>query len=69
MDEPWFAPLQRFMETGEYPAHFKKKEKRALRQYVTGYVIIADRLYKRSFDGQNMLCVDQHDTGRIMDEV
>ena len=68
-EEPWYEPLQRYMETGEYPIHFRKKEKRALRQYATGYVIIAGRLYKRSFHGQNMMCISQHDTKRIMDEV
>ena len=65
----WFESLQKYVEHGEYPSHFRKKEKRALRQYATNYVLLAGKLYRRSFDGQNMLCIDQVDAIKIMDEV
>ncbi|XP_047313953.1 uncharacterized protein LOC124917607 [Impatiens glandulifera] len=67
--KPWFEPIQSYIERGEYPAHFQKKERRALRQFATSYVVVAGRLYRRSFDGQNMLCVDQAESTTIMEEV
>ncbi|XP_047330988.1 uncharacterized protein LOC124934495 [Impatiens glandulifera] len=67
--KPWFEPIQSYIERGEYPAHFQKKERRALRQFATSYVVVAGCLYRRSFDGQNMLCVDQAESTTIMEEV
>ncbi|XP_047340119.1 uncharacterized protein LOC124943688 [Impatiens glandulifera] len=67
--KPWFEPIQSYIERGEYPAHFQKKERRALHQFATSYVVVEECLYRRSFDGQNMLCVDQAESTTIMEEV
>ncbi|XP_047331527.1 uncharacterized protein LOC124935113 [Impatiens glandulifera] len=63
------ANTNSYIENGEYPAHFQKKERRALRQFATSYVVVAGYLYRRSFDGQNILCVDQTESTTIMEEV
>ncbi|XP_047339999.1 uncharacterized protein LOC124943545 [Impatiens glandulifera] len=47
----------------------KKKERRSLRQYATNYVLLAGKLYRHSFDGQNMLCIDQPQAAEIMEKV
>ncbi|XP_047314304.1 uncharacterized protein LOC124918099 [Impatiens glandulifera] len=49
--KPWFEPIQSYIEKGEYPSHFHKKERRSLRQFATSYVVVAGCLYRRSFDG------------------
>ncbi|XP_047310798.1 uncharacterized protein LOC124914323 [Impatiens glandulifera] len=67
--KPWFEPLQKYVEHGEYPSYFQKKERRALRQYATNYVLLSGNLYRRTFDGQNMLCIDQSQASQIMEEV
>ncbi|XP_047339792.1 uncharacterized protein LOC124943299 [Impatiens glandulifera] len=35
--KPWFDILQNYIVYGEYPSHFRAKERRALRQYSTNY--------------------------------
>ncbi|XP_047323624.1 uncharacterized protein LOC124927274 [Impatiens glandulifera] len=67
--KPWFDILQNYIVYGEYPSHFQVKERRALRQYSTNYAWIANKLYRRTFDGQNMLCIDGPEARRIIEEV
>ena len=45
------------------------KDKRALRQLATIFVIYRDALYRRSLDGLLLLCLDNASTDRVMREV
>ena len=45
------------------------KDKRALRQLATRFVIYGETLYKRSADGMLLLCFDHISTNRVMREV
>ena len=45
------------------------KDKRALRQLATRFVICGETLYKRSTDGMLLLCLDRVSTDRVMKEV
>ena len=45
------------------------KDKRALRQLATQFVIYRERLYRRSTDGMLLLCLDHVFIDRVMREV
>ena len=45
------------------------KDKRALRQLATRFVIYGETLYKRSADGMLLLCFDHISTDRVMRKV
>ena len=52
-----------------YPKSTRTKDRRALRQLATKFVICGDALYKRSSDGILLLCIDRTIEDRIMREV
>ena len=45
------------------------KDKRALRQLTTRFVICGETLYRRSTDGMSLLCLDCTSADRVMREV
>ena len=52
-----------------YPELATTKDKRALRQLATGFVICGDALYRRSLDGLLLLCLDRASADRVIREV
>ena len=56
---PWYHDIYQFLSCGVYPETATPKDKRALRQLATGFVICGDALYRRSLDGLLLLCLDR----------
>ena len=48
---PWYHDIYQFLSGGAYPEKATTKDRRALRQLATKFVICGDALYKRSPDG------------------
>ncbi|RVW45289.1 hypothetical protein CK203_115070 [Vitis vinifera] len=66
---PWYHDIHQFLAYGAYPKSATAKDRRALRQLATGFVISGDALYRRSSDGMLLLCIDQVTADRVMREV
>ena len=65
----WYHDIYRFLRLGAYPEAAMAKDKRALRQLATRFVICDKTLYKRLVDGMLLLCLDYASTNRVMREV
>ena len=56
---PWFAHIVDFIREGKYPADATQGDKRFLRRYATQFILHEDILYKQSFNGVQLVCVDE----------
>ena len=66
---PWYHDIYQFLSCGAYLETSTSKDKRALRQLSTRFVICGDSLYRRSPDGLLLLCLDRASVDRVMKEV
>ena len=66
---PWYHDIYQFLSCGAYPETATTKDRRALRQLATRFVIYEDALYKRSPDGLLLLCLDCAFADQVMREV
>ncbi|XP_034686645.1 uncharacterized protein LOC117915187 [Vitis riparia] len=55
---PWYHDIYQFLSCDTYPESTSAKDRRALRQLATRFVICGDALYRRSPDGLLLLCLD-----------
>ncbi|RVW70315.1 Pol polyprotein [Vitis vinifera] len=67
-DLPWYQDIYHFLSLGVYPEAATTKDRRALRQLATRFVICDETLYKRSPDGMLLLCLDRASADRVMRE-
>uniref|UniRef100_A0A2N9H197 Uncharacterized protein n=2 Tax=Fagus sylvatica TaxID=28930 RepID=A0A2N9H197_FAGSY len=65
----YVGSLQRFVEDGSYTEGVDKKDRRALRITATQYIICGGVLYKRSYEGIHLRCVDEVEAERLINEV
>ena len=66
---PWYHDIYQFLSCGAYPETATSKDRRALRQLATRFVICGDALYRRSPDGLLLLCLDRAFIDRVIREV
>ncbi|XP_010657869.1 uncharacterized protein LOC104881013 [Vitis vinifera] len=66
---PWYHDIYQFLSCGAYPKSTSAKDRRALRQLATRFVVCGDALYRRSPDGLLLLCLDRASADRVMREV
>ena len=66
---PWYHDIYQFLSCGAYLELATVKDRRALRQLATRFVIYGESLYKRSPDGLLLLCLDRASTDLVMREV
>ncbi|RVW76533.1 hypothetical protein CK203_064341 [Vitis vinifera] len=66
---PWYHDIYQFLSCGAYPESASAKDRRALRQLATRFVVCGDALYRRSPDGLLLLCLDRASADRVMREI
>ncbi|XP_059589976.1 uncharacterized protein LOC132252787 [Vitis vinifera] len=66
---PWYHDIYQFLSCGAYLELASAKDRRALRQLATRFVVCGDVLYRRSPDGLLLLCLDCASADRVMREV
>ena len=67
---PWYHDIYQFLSCGAYPETATTKDRRALRQLATRFVICGDALYRRSLYGLLLLlCLDRASANQVMREV
>ena len=68
-DLPWYRDIYQFLRSGTYPKVATSKDRRALRNLATRFVICGYTLYRRSVDGMLLLCLDRASANWVMREV
>ncbi|RVW90158.1 hypothetical protein CK203_041953 [Vitis vinifera] len=68
-DLPWFHDIHQFLRSGTFLEAATTKDRRALRQLATRFVICGKTLYRRSTDGMLLLCLDRASADQVMREV
>ena len=63
---PWYHDIYWFLRLDAYPKAITAKDKRALRQLATRFMICGETLYKQSTDGMLLLYLDRTSTDRVM---
>ena len=66
---PWYHDIYQFLRYDTYPKVVTAKDKRALRQLATRFVIHGETLYRRTTDGVLLLCLDRDSVDWAMREV
>ena len=65
-DLRWHHNIYQLLRSGTYPEDAIAKDRRALRQLATRFVICGETLYRQSTDGLLLLCLDQSSIDRVM---
>ena len=55
---PWYHDIYHFLRLDVYPETATAKDRRALRQLATRFVICGETLYRQSVDGMFLWCLD-----------
>ena len=66
---PWYLDIHQVLSYGTYHESTSAKDRRALRQLATRFVICGDALYRRSLDGVLLLCIDLAIADKVIREV
>ncbi|XP_043705343.1 uncharacterized protein LOC122655192 [Telopea speciosissima] len=66
---PWYAPIVDYIKEGRYLEYFTEGKKRHLLKHATQFILQGSVLYKRSYDGIQLLCVDEEQAQIIMEEI
>jgi len=67
--KPWYYDIKNVIEKGEYPEGANWKDRRALRLMAAQYILCGGDLYRRSYDGVHLMCVDEEKARVLMGEV
>src|ERR1043165_5017074 len=68
-DKPWFWDILKYLRDTEYLEGSTKADQRTLRQLATGYLLLGGILYKRSWNGMHLRCVDELEAQDLMETV
>jgi hypothetical protein len=66
---PWYADIKRFIQYREYLSEASKTDKKTLRRMAMEYFIDREILYKRSFNGTLLRCLDRSEANKALYEV
>ncbi|XP_043696679.1 uncharacterized protein LOC122647320 [Telopea speciosissima] len=65
----WFTPIIDFIREKRYPKQFTVGDKKRLQKFATQFILQGDLLYKRSYDGIQLLCVNEEQAQTIIKEI
>ncbi|XP_077232431.1 uncharacterized protein LOC143869757 [Tasmannia lanceolata] len=66
--KPWYFDIKNLISGRGHPPEASLKEKRALQKLTSRYVISGGDLYRRSFDGVQLLCVNADRAAEILED-
>ena len=67
--KPWYYDIHNFVEDRVYSEGVDRKDRRTLRLLATQYVLCGSVLYRRSYDGVHLRCVDKEEMEKLIKEV
>ncbi|XP_077223005.1 uncharacterized protein LOC143856622 [Tasmannia lanceolata] len=66
--QPWFTDIKNFILGQGHPAEASSKERRTLQKLASNFVICGNELYRRSFDGIQLLCITEDQAVKILEK-
>ncbi|XP_077231996.1 uncharacterized protein LOC143866938 [Tasmannia lanceolata] len=66
---PWYYDIKNFNQEGSFPNYATKADRKYVRQLATRYVLLAGVLYKRSFEGRLLRCLDKEEAQHAIREL
>jgi hypothetical protein len=67
-DSEWYRDIIFYLRSGQFPVTMNPKERRTLKMKSSQYVMIADILFRRNYDGILLRCVDERKAQELMKE-
>ncbi|XP_073261648.1 uncharacterized protein [Populus alba] len=67
--KPWYYDIKNLLQNQEYPVGASKMDKKTLRRLVMDFYLDGEILYKRSFDGTLLRCLNETDAKNALREV
>ncbi|CAL0301300.1 unnamed protein product [Lupinus luteus] len=67
--EPWYHDIKRYIQHREYPEGASDVNKKTIRRMAMTFFLNGEVLYKRSYDGTLLRCVDTREMQLIMTEI
>jgi hypothetical protein len=67
-DLEWYKDIIFYLRSGKFPVTMNPKERRTLKMKENQYLMIADILFKRNFDGISLRCVYENKSQEIIRE-
>jgi hypothetical protein len=55
----WYKDIVFYLKSGQFPISMTPKERRDLKMKSSQYVLIAEILFRRNYDGMLLRCVDE----------
>jgi transposase InsO family protein len=66
---PWYYDILMYVKFQKYPPHTTENDKKTIRRLSMGYFLSGNVLYKRSFDGVLLRCLDEKEARKVIEEV
>ncbi|XP_054781968.1 uncharacterized protein LOC129289189 [Prosopis cineraria] len=66
---PWFHDIKNYVKGREYPLEVMENNKKTIRRMAMNFFLSGDILYKRTFDGTLLRCVELRGCTKILEEV
>ena len=67
--KPWYYDIHNFVEDKVYLEGAYRKDRRAPRLLATQYILCGGVLYRRSYGGVHLRCVDKEEAEKLIKEV
>ncbi|KAL3567809.1 hypothetical protein D5086_030460 [Populus alba] len=67
--KPWYYDIKKFVQNQEYLARASKMDKKTLRRLAWDFYLDGEIMYKRSFDGTLLRCLNETDARNALREV
>jgi hypothetical protein len=67
--KPWYYDIKNFVQNQEYQVGASKIDKKTLRRLAMDFYLDGEILYKRSFDGTLLMCLNETDARNALREV
>ncbi|XP_077251923.1 uncharacterized protein LOC143891172 [Tasmannia lanceolata] len=66
--KPWYTDIKNFISGKGHPPDASSKERKTLQRLATNFIICGEELYRRSFDGIQLLCVDEDKAVELIEQ-
>ncbi|XP_077232169.1 uncharacterized protein LOC143866971 [Tasmannia lanceolata] len=65
---PWYTDIKNLILGKGHPPEASGKERRSLQKLAANFVICGEELYRRSFDGIQLLCIDEDQAAELIEQ-
>ncbi|XP_077242464.1 uncharacterized protein LOC143882976 [Tasmannia lanceolata] len=66
--KPWYTEIKNLILGKGHPPEASEKERRSLQKLASNFVICGEELYRRSFDGIQLLCIDEDQAAELIEQ-